>query len=215
MHSVSDQTDRRTFTEEARRRHIVDAAIEVIARDGLGRASFARIAERARISPSLISYHFGSRSALLAAVAQTIDADLEASVAGAIGRSTSPRVILRRLIEGFVGFVAGHPTRMLALRNVAAGTGPDEREGVAALDRTRGIQRLEALLREGQRSGELRRFDPTVMASLVMGVLETVPSLVYGDGSISARRVAAELAGAVDRAVATEAGDESGQARRA
>ena len=51
--------------ENARTR-ILEAAVRLIARDGLDEARMARIAMAAGVSPSLLHYHFASRDALLA-----------------------------------------------------------------------------------------------------------------------------------------------------
>jgi AcrR family transcriptional regulator len=51
--------------ENARTR-ILEAAVRLIARDGLDEARMARIAMAAGVSPSLLHYHFDSRDALLA-----------------------------------------------------------------------------------------------------------------------------------------------------
>ena len=57
-----------TFIEQARRRQIIEAAIEVLAASGYEYASLERIALRAGISRGLISYHFAGRDELMAAV---------------------------------------------------------------------------------------------------------------------------------------------------
>jgi AcrR family transcriptional regulator len=51
--------------ENARTR-ILEAAVRLIARDGLDEARMARIAMAAGVSPSLLHYHFETRDALLA-----------------------------------------------------------------------------------------------------------------------------------------------------
>jgi AcrR family transcriptional regulator len=51
--------------ENARTR-ILEAAVRLIARDGLDEARMARIAMAAGVSPSLLHYHFENRDALLA-----------------------------------------------------------------------------------------------------------------------------------------------------
>ncbi len=55
----------KTFIEQARRKQIVAAAIDVISEDGFKAASVARIAERANISKSLVLYHFKNKDELL------------------------------------------------------------------------------------------------------------------------------------------------------
>jgi AcrR family transcriptional regulator len=59
---VQPEDGAETFVEAARRDQIVRAAIETIAEEGYARASFVRIAQRASISPGLITYHFRPRS---------------------------------------------------------------------------------------------------------------------------------------------------------
>jgi TetR/AcrR family fatty acid metabolism transcriptional regulator len=59
------EAERRTFTENARRRQIVDAAIDTIAELGYGQASLARIATRIGISKGVISYHFAGKDDLI------------------------------------------------------------------------------------------------------------------------------------------------------
>ena len=67
----------RTVTEQARRKQIVDAAIETIAEIGYAKASFARIAERAGLSSTgLISYHFANKSELIEQAALSVITDI-------------------------------------------------------------------------------------------------------------------------------------------
>ena len=54
----------------------------MLARDGYAKATFARIAEEAGISPGLITYHFGTRDELLDAIGRTIDQRMDAAMAG-------------------------------------------------------------------------------------------------------------------------------------
>ena len=56
---------RRSFIEEARRAQIAAAAAETVAEYGYANASLARIAERADVSKSVISYHFDGKDELL------------------------------------------------------------------------------------------------------------------------------------------------------
>ena len=52
----------KTFTEQARRRQIVEGALEVIAEQGYPQASLARIAEHIGIAKSAVLYHFTNKS---------------------------------------------------------------------------------------------------------------------------------------------------------
>src|SRR5690606_12032407 len=76
-----------SFIEQARRRQIIDAAVEVIAEHGPAGATFARIAERAEISPALISYHFASKAQLMSQVAGSIIEAMDAAITAEIGEA--------------------------------------------------------------------------------------------------------------------------------
>ena len=153
------ESDTRSFIEEARRRQIVEAAIETIAEFGYPGATFARIADRARISPSLISYHFRSKAEMNRAIALEIQTDLEESVSGAAREATSHVDAVRRVMVGFVEYVDRNRGRMQALRQMELALVPDERADIGVLDEQVGIARWQDLLMSGQRAGELRAFD--------------------------------------------------------
>src|SRR5579885_339661 len=57
--------DYHSSIEEARRAQIIAFAIETIAELGYAQASLARIAERAKVSKSVILYHFTSKDRLM------------------------------------------------------------------------------------------------------------------------------------------------------
>ncbi len=56
----------RAAARASARARILDAAVKLIAREGINDVRIARIAREAGVSPSLLHYHFASRDALLA-----------------------------------------------------------------------------------------------------------------------------------------------------
>ena len=56
----------RAAARASARARILDAAVKLIAREGINDVRIARIAMEAGVSPSLLHYHFASRDALLA-----------------------------------------------------------------------------------------------------------------------------------------------------
>src|SRR5690625_3194979 len=115
------RTDDRTFIERARRAQIVHATIEVIAEEGLARATFARIARHAGISPGLISYHFEEKSDLLGTVAETVMADMEAALRVAADGVESHRAALAALLHAQVHHAAAHLAALTAVAAIRAG----------------------------------------------------------------------------------------------
>jgi AcrR family transcriptional regulator len=84
--------------ENARTR-ILEAAVRLIARDGLDEARMARIAMAAGVSPSLLHYHFASRDALLAeALEHSYETAGDERIAAA-DQAPTPAVRLQRMID--------------------------------------------------------------------------------------------------------------------
>src|SRR5262245_19609636 len=99
----------RTFTEEARRAQIVDAAVDVIAERGFAGASFARIAARGGLSSTgLISYHFASKEELLQQVVTSIYRRGADELIPKIAASSTAAEMLRTYLEANIRWVAAH-----------------------------------------------------------------------------------------------------------
>lgn len=193
------------MTSHVRRAQIVEAAIAVIAEVGYARASFARIADHAGLSSTrLISYHFNSRSDLMDAVV--------ADVIGRIGRHVGERIALqstaagrlREYILAVVCFIDHQRASMVALAEVVLGAGFEE--GIAA-DRS-ATEGVEAILLQGQQTGEFRRFDARVMATTVQRSVDGLPFLLRSEPDLDCAGYAAELVTLFELATTSRAGDE-------
>jgi AcrR family transcriptional regulator len=177
MQATAAQSGRqsRTFTEQARRAQIVDAAISTIAEVGYRKASFAQIAQRAGLSSTgLISYHFAGRDELIREVVGAILADIGAFMANHMTAVTGPAEALRAYIEGNVAYISAHGEQMKALMDIflAGGFRYDADAEAAA------VSPLEEILRTGQAAGDFRDFDPSVMAVLVQRAIDGLPFLL-------------------------------------
>ncbi len=60
-----------------RRRELIEATIESIARNGLSGTTIAKVAEIAKLSAGLVSFYFRTKDAMLLATLEQIDADFE------------------------------------------------------------------------------------------------------------------------------------------
>ena len=180
-----------TVTGAARRTQIIDATIGVIAEQGYDRASFARIAERARISSTrLISYHFAGKADLMAAVA----ADVITAIGNWTGREMRSHVSaaaqLRAYIEATVQFIADNRAPMKALTEILLAGALN----YSAADDAGAGAPLEQLLRRGQEAGEFRPFDPLVMAAAVQRCVDGLPFLLEREPELDCAAYARELA---------------------
>lgn len=168
--------------------------------------TFARIAARAAISPSLISYHFRSKAELNRAIALAIEEHLEAFMAGASNGATSHLDAARRTVVAFVEYVDRYRVRMEALRQMDVALTPAERAGIGILDEESGVGRWQDLFTEGQRAGEFRDFGTRGVAVAVMGMLNAVPRELYRHPEADARRLGNELADLVCASIERTAG---------
>jgi AcrR family transcriptional regulator len=193
----ADGRPRRTFTESARRAQIVAAAIATIAEVGYRNASFAQIAKRAGLSSTgLISYHFLGRDELIQQVVHEVVAAIGAHMARRLAGVRSAAVALRTYIEGNVEFIGTHREEMKALLEIFLNGGfdygPDAEQAA--------LSPIEQILRDGQRSGEFRQFDPKVMATLVQRAVDGLPFLLAAEPDRDVQAYGAEVATVFDLA---------------
>lgn len=192
----------RTFVEEARRGQIVDTTLAVIADDGLERASFARIARAARISPALISYYFGSRERLLDEVLRVADARMDEAMAGGPDEPASYADALRRILTGYVQRCATHPAEVTAAQAIR-----DAAHDNTAAAPDAGTSEMVEFLREAQENGEFRPFDPVVFADAVFAAMHGVPRRVRGRTPEQCAELADQLGTLFVRAALAHDGD--------
>jgi AcrR family transcriptional regulator len=191
----------RSFIATARRAQIIAATIETIAEFGYGQASFGRIAERAGLSSTrLISYHFAGKQELIAQTVDEVVGEIGAFVGARMADQTSVAGALRAYIEANVEYVAGHRAEMKALLGIflsgALPASPVAAESGPAV----AVAHLEELLRAGQRSGEFRAFDVTVIATSIQRTIEGVPMLAESHPDLDFTACARELATMFDLA---------------
>lgn len=179
-----------TITEQARRVQIVAAAIDVIAEDGYGKASFAQIAKRAGLSSTgLISYHFKSRKNLDNAVASDIIERVSRHMSAAMAGVENAPAALNAYIEGLIGFMKADPRYLRAMFGIVL-NGGFEYDGGAEQDAT---SSLVDVLRWGQADGAFRDFDVRVMATTIQRALDGIPLAQAVDPDLDLDRYAREL----------------------
>ncbi|HIZ34287.1 MAG TPA: TetR/AcrR family transcriptional regulator [Candidatus Ruania gallistercoris] len=198
----------RSFIEEARRAQIVAAAIETIAEGGYHRASMGKIGARAGISRGLISYHFAGKAELIDQVVTTVYSDAAAFMGPKIDAETTPAGQLRAYISSNLEYMRAYPARMIAIVEVVTSGGLADLPGAdsAEVDRQM-LMPLEQLFAAGQASGDFREFDATIMARIVRGAIDAVPTALSRNPDLDLDRHVREITTAIHHAtrpVATE-----------
>ncbi|MFD4642934.1 TetR/AcrR family transcriptional regulator [Lentzea sp. NPDC058436] len=193
---------KRSFIEDARRGQIVAATIATITELGYAKASFVQIAQRAEISPGLITYHFAKREELMKQVMLTVHDSMDRALTAYTESATDHVTALRQLIKGFVHYCAEHPAELIAISQIAAAARDAEAARAwAEAQNTATLDELEDMFREGQALGELRAFSPRVMAVSVLAAMEAAPAELMARPDTDVSAYASELADLFERAV--------------
>lgn len=114
---------------QARRQHVLDAAIEVLAESEPGaEVHVQQIAERAGLSRTVVYRHFADRADLDAAVQARALELLREELVPALSFEGTPVEIIRRIIGAYIGWAAEHPSVHEYAQRDAPGAGQGQME---------------------------------------------------------------------------------------
>lgn len=191
-----------SFIEEQRRRQIIDATINVLARHGVAQTSLSRIAAEAGISKSIISYHFDGKDAVFEQLFAIVGARIEAALVPEIDRAQTSWERIAAYIGGQIAYMRAHRSELLAIGHIAlshigSGTTPDylTRAGIEERDLLRGW------LEDGQADRSFVAFDPEVMATTLSSAIEGVLSHWASQPEMDLQHHAEELIALFSRAI--------------
>jgi AcrR family transcriptional regulator len=157
---------------QVRREQIAEAALAIVAAQGVRRLSVAAVARRVGLVPSGIYRHFRSKEEVLLAVLDRIEARLGENVREAREDSPEPLEQIRGLLLRHVRFIRegravprivfsddfhrGQPERMARVQKIIAGY----------------LGHVAELVRQGQQRGTIRAdLDPATAALLFLGIV--------------------------------------------
>ena len=200
--SVQDAPEEEpSFIEAARRKQIIECAIQAIAEVGFGGASLAEIAKRARVSKGVISYYFDGKDDLIRQVVAAVYLEGASFMIPRLEGATTARERLRAYITANVDFMATHREHVIAVNEIVWAF--RNADGSSKLD-TGGLDSvqsdLETLLAWGQERGEFRAFSTDSMAFAIRAAIDMLPPLVSRGVEVDLERYGAELADLYDRA---------------
>jgi AcrR family transcriptional regulator len=189
----------RTFTERARRRQIVEAAIEVVAEVGYAQTSIRKIADRVGVAMSVVLYHFASKDELVRAVASESLVSAVDALVPAMEAETTAAGKLRAYVRAQAAYIDSHRTQYMAMLDIglsyrsASGGRLDQLDidpellgDLAKLD-------LESILRLGRENGEFRDLDTRRTAVAIRGALNGAVLEIAGDPDFDMAGYAEEL----------------------
>ncbi|MEJ2866192.1 TetR/AcrR family transcriptional regulator [Actinomycetospora sp. OC33-EN08] len=156
-----------TFTEEARRRQLVDVTVGLLAEHGYGRCSLARIAEAAGITKGAVIYHFRTKDAVVRAAYEHVLGELVGAVGAAVDTAPTPGAAVDAYVATMLGHLGAHPDHARVLADSLDAAVVRDRD-----DRPARWRPLAALISTAQDAGQYRSGDPRVLAVVLGGAID-------------------------------------------
>ncbi|MBI5963646.1 MAG: TetR family transcriptional regulator [Chloroflexi bacterium] len=175
MPTTTKPEERKTFIEEARRKQIIDAALQTIAEQGYTQTSFAEIAKGLGITKGLIAYHFNGKHDLITSAIHTILNRQGAYIKDHVEAQEKAGDKLRAYIETSFEYIEQNRPHFVALVDLwGSFTSPEEKQAFSetAYDPCRA--HLKKIFRIGHQQREFTKFDEQSMASVIQGAIDGV-----------------------------------------
>jgi AcrR family transcriptional regulator len=163
---------------------LLKAAAALVAERGPQRFSLREVARRARVSEAAPYWHFASKEALLAGVAEQGFVTLAGLMAEVRRRVKDPHRQLQELGVAYVRFALAHPSHLRVM------FGPEIRDKSAhptlkaTGDRAFGL--LVGAIADGQRAGRVQRGDAEELAVAAWALVHGLSALII-DGQLRKR----------------------------
>jgi AcrR family transcriptional regulator len=155
-----------------RRTRVLQAAVDLIAENGVRGLRLEDVADRADVALSLIYYHFGNRIDLLRAVFRYANEVTTVPLMNATPGATARQLLERSLVREVRGKSARANAIVWNELNATAVFIPELQDEVRQTTRT-WVEGLEELIRQGQVDGSVRLdVDPTDEAQILAHLLD-------------------------------------------
>jgi AcrR family transcriptional regulator len=157
---------------QIRREQIAEAALELVASQGLRRLSVAAVARRVGLVPSGIYRHFHSKEEILHAVLDRIQQRLTENVRAASNEHSDPLECLRDVLMRHIRFIReGRAMPRIIFSDDFHGGHPELKEKVLNIfGQYNGM--LADIIRRGQQQGLIRgELDPATVAMMIFGIV--------------------------------------------
>ena len=155
-----------------RREQIAEAALQLVASEGVKRLSIAAVARRVGLVPSGIYRHFKSKDAMLDAVLDLLDAKLQANVEAAQKETADPLGRLHGLFLRHIRIIReGQAFPRIIFSDEALAARPERRTRVRRIVGNY-LAEIERMVRDGQQQGYIdRQLLPRTASMLFLGMI--------------------------------------------
>ncbi|MFZ5832694.1 MAG: TetR/AcrR family transcriptional regulator [Planctomycetota bacterium] len=188
---------------QIRREQIAEAALGLVAAQGLRKLSIAAVARRVGLVPSGLYRHFKSKDEIIDAVLDVVEKRLMTNVVEARGENDNPVEALRGVLMRHVKFIReGRAIPRLIFSDDMHGGHPDRKQRVLRI--IRGYAGAVAeIVQQGQRQGLIRTdLDPEMVVIMILGTVVPAGILWHlTDGGFDVTRHAQRVWPLLERAV--------------
>jgi AcrR family transcriptional regulator len=174
--------DRRARQKTLLRQQILDAARELLVKDGYEKLSMRRVAERIDYSPTAIYLHFKDKQELVFSLCQETFGKLVHELDTLPDEFADPLVRLRKGMERYVAFGLKHPDHYVPAFSVPPPEDLDPKRKEAMTNPSSNGMRALGCMRdciaEGVKAKKLRKVDPDLAARAAWAGLHGITSLL-------------------------------------
>jgi TetR/AcrR family transcriptional regulator len=171
----SADPDRPTFTEQARRRQLIEATIDSIATRGYPATSLAAIAEQAGVSKAAVLYHYASKDKLTEATLAHVLGRFMAYVTERVEHEGDPKAALVAYVRAMIGYQQANRRHVrVIIEMLLDDQGGTKLKAPGSHDTAGRWQGLAELLTKGQETGGFREFDTRTVALAIGGAIDGV-----------------------------------------
>jgi AcrR family transcriptional regulator len=178
------------FATEVRREQIAQAALELIASQGMKGFNVAQLARRVGLAPSAIYHHFKGKDDVLDSVLDLLEKRLRGNVLAVLMKNRDPIDQLRQLLAAHAQLVLGYSAlpRILFSEDIYGGN-HDRKTRLNAIIMGY-LAEVAAIIREGQVQRLIRtEFDASTLSVLFLGLLQPTAILWHlSDGKFDAAK---------------------------
>ncbi len=158
---------------EIRKEQLAQAALNLIAEQGLKALSVARVARRVGLVPSAIYRHFACKDALMDAVIALIRERLHRNIAAVTEQTPDGLDRLQLLLLAHVRVIRENRGILRFVFSDELHRGRPERKALVYEMVDSYLQRVAALVTQGQRDGSIRKdLNPETVAVMFLGLIQ-------------------------------------------
>ncbi len=174
--------DRRARQKTLLRQQILDAARDLLVRDGYEKLSMRKVAERIDYSPTAIYLHFTNKQDLVCSLCDETFAKLVRELETLPQEFPDPLVRLRKGLERYIAFGLKHPDHYLPAFVLPPPDDLDPKRKQESMSAdSNGLKALACLrdcIADGVKARKLRKVDPEVAARAAWAAIHGITSLL-------------------------------------